>query len=443
MAKPTFQAIDELITLSWEDKAPCSCKVIAHIPAEAIKIAFDNTAAYIAGSAKVSGFRQGQVPMSLIRSKYKESIQGEATETLLATAAMKMRADKDHRVLSYGIPESEKIEITAGKDSDVTFEADLAPVIELPAYEGLEVKVDIDSVTDEAVAARLTQLREAFGEFTKVADELKKDDIVQAKYSADVILPEDAPAGLKALVNAESTWLWIGENDRIPGASAAMTGKKVGDTVTFDATFPSDHAEPFLAGKTLSYAIVINDAQRRVPLTDNKVLCERFGVADMDAVNARLKKDMEEEAKEANQAKIAGVLREKLSDAVPLFPLPPTTLQRKIFVHLREIMNEVVKSEADGQAFTANRETHEAEAKSRAEKSLHTFFILSAIADKEEITVSEKELEDRIAMIARYLKQSVEATKKVIQERQAEQDIVNDILEQKVLDLIIKSAKVN
>lgn len=443
MTKKASVNFQELITLNWEEKTPCSYKVTVSVPAAAIDAATENTVRYISASAKVPGFREGQVPTALVRSRYKDAIKSEMTEAVLSTAAMKMRQDETRKVLAYGIPESEPINLECGKDGTVIFDVDVAPTFKVPEYKGLNVSVETDVVTEDKVADRLKQLREAFGEFKKVEDELKKDDIAQVKYSADVTLPEDAPASLKALVNAENTWLWIGDTDRLPGSSAAMTGKKVGDVVTFSATFPEDHAEPFLAGKTLTYEVTINDAQRRVPLTDNEALCQRFGVKTLDEVMTRLKADMEEEAKDVNMTKIMTAIREKLAAEVPAFPLPPSILQRKIFHHMREIMNETVKSEADSAAFTANREQHEADAKARAEKSLHAFFILAAIADLEKISVTEKELEERIAAIARYLKQGVEETKKVIQERQAEQDIVNDLLEQKVLEFAAQSAKIN
>lgn len=436
-------SITDLLTLTWEETSPCSYKVTVAVPAQAVDVAAEGALNYIAGAVQMPGFRRGQVPKALIKGRYKDEIQHDVNEAVLTAAAYKLTTDGTHKIIAYGIPESETIEFKQGEDSTVAFDVDVAPKFELPEYKGLEVKIESEPVTDATVDQRLTQLREAFGEFKKVDDKLQKDDIAQVAYSADVTLPEDAPASLKAMVNAESTWLWIGETDRIPGASAAMLGKKAGDTVTFDATFPEDATEPFLAGKTLKYEIKINDAQRRLPLTDDAVLCQRFNVDDMDAVMARLRADIEEERKSTETEKVMTAIRDQLSAAVPTFPLPPATLGRRTTHFLREIARETVKSDADRDAFTAALDEHEKEAKARAEKALHAFFILSAIAEKEEITVTQQEVEDRIAMIAQYLRQTVEETKRVIRERNAEGDVSNDLLEQKTLAFIADNAKVN
>ncbi len=432
----------EKITLDWNEKGPCVFTATAKVPGEVITAAEKETLRYASAQAKIPGFRQGQAPANLVAQRYKDTIVAEVREAIIGAVFRKVQAEDTKGMISFSIPNNQELDFVSGKDAEFVCEIEVTPTFDLPDYKNMEVAVRGEEVTQEAIDKRITAIRDAFGEFVKIEGALQKHDLVQVAYSADVSLPEDAHGALRAMVNAKTTWVWLGDNERIPGMTEAVIGKNIGEDFTFEATFPADAAEPFLAGKKLTYTCNIKDAQRRAPLTDDKVLLERMGMDSMDAFKARVEGDLKQEADDRAHTEILEKISEKLEEVVPAFPMPAGVIGRKTMQHLREISQEIVKTEADVAAFHAARAEHEAEAKKRAERTSHLFFILAAIAKAEKITVSAEDFQARVDMISNHLQQTVEQTKKVIEERGIEQDIVDDLLGNKVLEALSKIVKV-
>lgn len=439
--KNNAQNLDK-VTLEWTEKGPCVFNVKATVPADVVAACQKETLRYAIKQANIPGFRQGQAPAAIVAKRYKDTIDNDVREAVIGSVFQKAKADESKKMLSFAIPKEEDLTFATDKEATFTCEIEVAPQITIPDYKKLEVTVHGEEVTEAAIQKRKDAIRDAFGEFVKIEDTLNKHDLAQVSYDADVTLPEDAPGTLKALVHATTTWIWLGENERIPGITDAIIGKKVGEDFEFDATFPEDTAEPFLSGKTLKYKGSVKDAQRRAPLTDDKLLLERMGMKTIEDFNQRIENDLKQESDDRVHTEVLEKISEKLAETVPDFSMPPGVIARKTMQHLREISQEVIKSEADVPAFQANREAHETEAKKRAEKSAHLFFILAAIADAEGIKVSQQDFHDRVNMIAQHLQQSVEQTMKVIQDRDIEQDVIDDILGNKTLEALSKIVKI-
>lgn len=441
MTKKTTFDLESAIQLSWAEKAPCTFDVTVTLDSASINEIFDLVLGYAMKQVTLPGFRPGTAPKNLVESKHKESIGHDVTERIVSTAFAKIQKDKTKSVLGYKLPEDAALNFKRDESVNFVFEISVAPEVKLPEYKSVKVDVDLTKIDADSVAKRVEQLREAFGEFKDVATGITKDALAQVSYEADVILEDDAPAKLKALLNADKTWLWFNSDERIPGINAAIMGKKLGESVNFKATFPADHEQPFLAGKTIDYKVTVLGVQERVAQTDDKVLFQKLNVENMEQLQARLEKDLQQEADMNNETAIGDAIKTKIFENTPTFSMPASIVEAEANRCMREIAREVIKSESDVAAFHANRESHETEAKKRAEKNTRELFIIRAIADNEKLTVSQEEFNAQIEGMAQYFGTNVAEMRKRIEENHAETEVANSLLTQKVTSFLAKESQ--
>src|SRR5699024_8899190 len=138
----------------------------------------------------VPGFRRGKVPSRIIDQRVGRTVVlQEAVNNSLD--GFYRQAITEHDLTPLGQPEVEVQEVPGldGKDEGdlkVTIEVDVAPTVELPAYDSIEVEVDSIEVTDEDVQQQLDELRERFGTLVSVDRPAAKGDFVTLDLTAKI-----------------------------------------------------------------------------------------------------------------------------------------------------------------------------------------------------------------------------------------------------------------
>ena len=113
-----------------------------------------------------------------------------------------------------------------------------------------EIKTEIRSALDEAEKT------------VKVTDALKADDTAVIDFTGYI---DDEKYDDACGTDQE---LWLGSGQFIPGFEDGLIGKKVGDTVTLNLTFPDDYSEESLQGKAVKFEVTVDSAVRYPELTD-------------------------------------------------------------------------------------------------------------------------------------------------------------------------------
>ncbi|MBN2643454.1 MAG: hypothetical protein JXR78_17515, partial [Victivallales bacterium] len=158
----------------------------------------------------------------------------------------------------------------------------------------------------------------------------------------------------------------------------------------------------------------------------------------------QLKEQIRESVKREAEIQVEREKREKivaeLESAVGEMILPPTALAQETQKELRHIANSVVKSEADAEQFKKDVEKHKKEAEEKAKAKLHKLFIMKRIADKENISVSESEIEQQIKGMSGYYGLKAADLRKIMEENGGLDDLHMDMLVAKVTDFLIENS---
>ena len=436
-------AIDSLlekVQIDLKETDACTRKMEAKYTAEVVDAAFKDAVKEAGKYAQLPGFRKGKAPASLIMSKYKDYILDDVTKVLQQGAFRKLTENKDLDIVSFGQLTAENQPET-GKGYEFSMDVEVAPQFELPAYKGLEVKVEEKETLDEHYEAQLKYIKNLYAEFLNVEDPAVAGDMLKVSYESDFVLPEDASASLKRAVQSSEGWFYLSEPEQIPGMVKAMTGAKKGDEVKFKADFPADWREPGLAGKSVNYTVKVAEIQRRVPIESEEKLAEKLGMENVDKMHEFLKEKAKNELEEGKKAQIREKVAEMVVSAVPDFEMPKGVLGMASQREFSRIADQLVRKEEDVEKFKAEKDKHLEDAKKAAEAKMKKFFIFRKIANQENITVSQEEVDLQIRQMCAYLGYKEKDVRKMLDSNGGYSEIQSDILTGKVIAFIADQAK--
>jgi trigger factor len=240
-------------------------KLAVEVSGEELQEAFDSRLKQVAKEVQIPGFRQGKVPLAMVRQRLgDEAILVDAVEDAMgrwfASAAVELGIDPvDRPEIEVGdqLPEM-------GKPFSFTASVTVMPEVELGQYKGVEVPRDAAEVTTEEVDAQMDRLRNEFAELRPVEGRaVQNGDFVTADFSAEV---EGTPVeGLQATDFAFE----VGAGRIFNEVEEAVVGMNQGEAKTFPLPLPEGFPDE-LAGKTADFTITAKEIKEKVlpPLTD-------------------------------------------------------------------------------------------------------------------------------------------------------------------------------
>ena len=434
-------ALKTAMAMELKEVSACTKTAEFSVPADAVKAEFAAVAKDFASQVQIGGFRKGKAPSALILARYGEKLAEDVERSIQRVAAEKVQeACKVVAIPAYKAKDDAKP--AADKAFEFTFTVDVAPSIKVPAYADFEIEVPAQAPIEEELEKELKYLKELYSDYATVQDPAVSGDMLKVTYTSDFKPAEDASPALKRMAGAEDSWIWLSENDFVPGATAALTGAKAGDVKTFTADFPADWRESGLAGKKVAYSFTVKEVQHKTPITEDKVLAEKLRMDDVEKMKDVLKKQVEARLSGERKSAIQEKLVEKLVEAVGPFELPASVVANEKRRIVSAIANDTVKSEADAEKFKADMEKHLADAEVEAKKKLSRNFILSAIAEQEKVEVSPEEFDQRLEELAGYYRTKKQDIVKRLQENDAFADFHTDLVIGKTLELLGGKVKV-
>ena len=392
--------LNDAMVLKITEIEACRNKAEVTIPAETIDKNMDNTVKEFVKQAKLPGFREGKAPKQIVKKRFQDNISQELLRKCHLTAFEKIREESKTDIVSMPTPEAEPEAPKPGEEYKFSLTFEVAPELKLPEYKGLKLKKPESKVTDKDIQEEMDRYREMYAEFATVKEPAEEGDMLKISFTSDLECPEDAIASYKRLVEAEDSWCWLNEPEMLPGIIKGLKGSKSGDTKKLKVEFPADFTEPLLSEKEGNYEIKVVEVQRRVPLTDDKELCKRLNLENIDALKTQLKSAKAAKEEQEGRVKLQNEALESIVKKVGKLDLPPSLLGQATQTQFRQIANELVKSEDDVEAFKKDTDKHRKVAEEAAKKRITDYFVAKEIAEAEGIQVEQKEIDDQIKGIS-------------------------------------------
>ena len=413
-------------------------KLQIELPPEDVAKEWDAIANSFARVAKIPGYRPGKAPRAVIDKRFRKEIQEELTKKLVSKSYHEAVEREQLRVASLTNIE----DVQFGENKSMRFRATVvtAPEFELPDYKQIPVQVPDTKVSDVDVDEALDRLRDQSADFVDVpARGLEMGDFAVLDFDGSVEskpISEIAPQASKNLYGGKKFWLHLAAGNFLPKFCEQLIGQKPGETRLVIVHFPEDFMVKELAGKKADYAVTLRDIKEKVlPAVDDafaaklvpgKTLADLRQMIEHDIEHAK-----EHDAERAKESQIVKFLHEQTQ-----FELPPALLQNETRRALAELVQQNRERGVTDEMLKEKEKELIDGAASLAAHRLKTNFILHRIAEREKIQVVKEDIDFRLKQEAARYDISPEKMRKELQQKDALDDVAEQILLGKTLDFL-------
>lgn len=381
----------------------------------------------------VPGFRKGKAPRKVIEAQYGEGVFYDDAVNSLYNQNIVAVIDKTGLDV-VDVENTEVVEVS--KENGVKFKADIItkPVVEISDYKGLEVKKTTKTVDDAAVDAEIDKIRNRNARSISVEDraaQIGDTAVIDFEGFLDGVAFEGG--------KGEKFPLELGSGSFIPGFEEQVAGKNIGEEFDVNVTFPEHYQAENLAGKPAVFKCKLHEIKgKELPNVDDEFVKDVSEFDTLDEYKADIKSKLEKAA--ADEA--SNNLDNALVDAVigkMKAEVPQVMYQRRIDDIVREWSARNRISVEDYLKYTGiTMDQFRANFTEVAKRQVDLRLALEKIAELENITVSDEDVEKEYADMAEQYKMEVDKIKAAV----PADAIKNDLRIEKALDLVRDSAKI-
>ena len=383
----------------------------------------------------IQGFRKGKAPRRIIEKMYgSEVFYEDAMQDCYPDALYEAAKEKDLKIVAVNSLEA----IEAGKDG-FTFKTVIVvePTLDIDGYKGFEIEKKSTEVTDELVDEEIKKVLDRNSRLVEVEGRAAKDGdtaVIDFEGFVDGVPFEGG--------KAEKYSLALGSGNFIPGFEEQVVGHEIGEEFSINVNFPEDYQAENLAGKEAEFKIKLHELkEKELPELDDDFVKDVSEKETVDEYKAELRTQIEARLKDEAQKDIDDQIATKLIDLaqgdIPeaMYENQVNDMMRDFEMRLRQQgMNIDMKTYMQymGMEESTVREMYREE----AEKKVKLRLALQSIAAKENIEVTEADIEDEYSKMAEAYKMDVNQVKAAI----PADSLSEDIKVQKALDIVKNSA---
>jgi trigger factor len=408
------------------------------VPAEDVERAYGAVARAFARRAAMPGFRRGHVPEHLVIQRFAGEIREEVLERLLPAALSSAIEEKNLMIL--GSPRVENLEWSQPGPIRFSARLDLKPMVDPGEYRGIPVEDVSTEPSEEEVSGVLDRIRESHAEFHPIegrraaAGDYAVADI--AGRFVEILEPGQNPRTFRD----EKITLEIGHSDSMPEINEALTGALPGETRPFRKSFPDEFPNENFRGKTVDYELtLVALKEKRLPALDDEFARAVAQAESAETLREKVRANLRQEREAGRRRKfrhdILGTILSKTE-----VPAPEVLVESELNASLREYARYLAANGVDAKEVEWDRVKEDA--RPGAERRVREYLALDAIARREEIAITDTELEAEIKRAA--ARRGVETSE--LRERLAKNDGLEALRDEmrlsRTLDLLISSARV-
>jgi len=395
--------------------------------------------------ASLPGFRPGKAPAAMVAKRYGKELKEEFKTKVIGKAYRDGLEQSKLEVLT--LVEVEEGTIEAGLSAAIKLTVDVRPEFQLPDYAGIETEIQPAEPTGAEVDATIENLRGERADFKVAERAAAKGDYVRFGYEGTLDgKPLAEIVGDKAIyASAPQTWEEVeGANEGLlPGVSKQLNGLKAGDKKVVTVAFPAEFsAVPALGGKSVQYAIEIQEVRERVLPEMDEAFFKANHADDLEGlknqIRSRLKMRKEQENRAAQRRQVTDALVAKSA-----FPVPDSLIASERDGVLRQFIEENMRRGVPQEQFEQNKKALYDSASQAAVSRVKVQLILARIAEAEKITVDEKDFNNWLMREAmRSGERPDKLAKDLGKDRGQLRAVQQQILFDKALDFLVSKATV-
>ena len=383
---------------------------------------------------RLPGFRPGKAPRKMIENMYGKFVFFEDAIEELFPEIYDFAIGANAEFKAVGRPSLENMDIADDGTTTLTLSTEVYPEVTLGEYKGIEVAKAVAEVTDEQVEAELKQIAENVASIENVERAAEMGDIANINFlgTVDGIAFEGGAA--------ENFDLTLGSGQFIPGFEEQVVGMNVGEDKDVNVTFPADYNAKELAGKAAVFAVKLNKLSvKNVPAIDDELAKDASEFETLEELKADIREKKLADAQKNIDRTFENAVVEAVAAAATV-EVPSALVDLELDNQMNDFAYRLqmsgMKVEDYAKMMGGDLNTMRQAFKPMAEKQALSKLVIAKVAEVENITVSDEELEAEFAELAKSYELEIEKIKEMV----PTEEIKENLASRKTVKFLVENA---
>lgn len=406
-------------------------KLTIAIPGDRVDTAVNARLQEAAQTIRLNGFRQGKVPLKVVKNKFGKGVRQEVVGELMNQTYFEAIAQESLK--PAGQPRIEPTSMDEGKDVEFVAVFEVYPEIELPDFAAIKAERLVAEVSDDDIDEMIETLRKQRQTWVPVERAAADGDMVNIDYVGKKE-GEEFQGGKAAGQN-----LVLGSERMIPGFEDGVIGKSAGEDFTLQLKFPDEYHSEELAGAEVEFELTLNTVSEQSLPEVNEDFFKSFGVEEggMEAFREEVSNNMQREMKTASRNKLKTTLMDALISDLEV-AIPAALMSNEI----HQLKHQTVQQMGGGQGFDPHSMPDDL-FREQAKRRVTLGLILGEVISQQSIQADADKVRDAVEEIAATYESPEEVVKWYYSNEEQLQGIESSVIEDQVFDYIIEQAQVS
>lgn len=425
------------LTVAIERSGPCKKHIRVVVPRAAIDLVLSAEVQELVDTAAVPGFRKGHVPDQLIRKRFKKELSEQVKQKVLMRSLEQISEDEDLEPINEPNLDLEAFEVPDEGDFEYEFDIEVRPEFELPDYKGLEIQRPVREVTEQDIDDYVEEYLEQYGQLEPVDEPAAAGDFVtlsiEFSHNGEPLKTID-----EISVRLRPTLRF--QDGELPGFDKLMIGARADDVREADLTVSMEADTIAMRGESVHARCTVLDVKRLRAQELNAEFLDRIGIESIETLRKQVRDMLERQVTyEQRQATRRQVL-EKITESAD-WDLPEDLVRKQVENALRREVLEMQQAGFTPRDIRARENDLRQRSISMTRQNLKEHFVLDRIADREQIDVSQTEVDVEIALMAMQRGENPRRMRARLQKSGMIENLDAQIRERKAVDVILDHAR--
>ena len=427
-----------------KEVSPTQKEIKIEIDAETVKQAYGKVSQKYARGAVVPGFRKGNAPLDVIRTRYREEISSEVLQEIVPTAVSAAIEEHDLQPLTepqLHLDDQANTKLNGSQAVNLHVHVEVMPEIPTPDYKNLELIRRIRPVEDQQVEDLIGKRLDEGSALIPVEDRKSQEgDTVIVDLEGS--FPDEPNA---EPIKADDLEIPIGDDQIEKSFTENLVGLEPDDEKEFTVSYAEDFTSPALAGKTVNYRAKV----KSVGTTETPELNDEWaqsldeGYESLADLRTKFKEDItkhhesDADARLRNEAIAAFIEKHDFEIPLVLIENQARNLLNNFAQDLQQRGVDLNKVEKEfvQMAYT--------QMQSQAERDVRGAMLLEKVAELEKVEISDDDLSEELKKMAEYYRSTEDEIRESLEKQQGSvENIRNNLRTRQAIEALIAHAKI-
>jgi trigger factor len=418
----------EIMDVQVKELSSIKQEISITVPAEDVAKEYQKTLSRFASKAKIKGFRPGKVPFDIVQKMYAAEIRESVVDSLVP--GVLNQALKDRNLNPVGMPILTDLQYSEGEPLQFKAEMESWPAYDLPEYTKIRLNKKDTKVSDEDLDAALEDIRAQSAQYVPT----EARGVQDGDYVVAEIKGRDTET--KRFLPTEKSVILANHPENEPLLNEKLIGLKKDEETQFTISYEKDHKNKKVAGKTVDYNLkVLSIKEKTLPDINEEFAKDLGDYKDLDDLKNKLRERIQLSKDHEARGQLAEELIKKIANKIEI-ELPGTILEQET----NSVLQRMFSDAKSGRPITEDMEMLKKEAREKAESNIINHLVLTKIAEKEKLEVTEEDYQEELNRLAEVNRVTLAQVKQsLLQENRAE-ELRENLLIRKTIDFLLDSA---